>query len=366
MAARSLPRMLTLFVLLSLTFGLFALGACTNKVTMESDEIWQEDPVLGHRLRPNLRQAKVVMSARPHPLPLFPDDLEELAKVTRRTTYYCSTNSRGYRTPEFEDKPAPGIIRVFTMGDSITFGHGVNDDQTYASLLRRKLPADRYEVINVGVHRYDSGRVYDQLRTEIINYGPKVVTICVGINDCTRQPEHVNPRIFSLTLKPERLWQGLDRLRNNLVRMIRLLRPIQAQVILVVPPVGTFFPFPDVEYYCDVIREVARAYKLPLVDLEKAFREAERENGLMFGVEGDEQRVLAYKDGKPTVVFTAKREPDQKNFVSDAVYEFLDKGPYTQRMLISSTHPSVEGHRLIARLLEQAILALPEQPAATK
>jgi len=70
-----------------------------------------------------------------------------------------STNSRGFRSPEFGDKE-PSEFRILSLGESSTFGAGVGDDETYSFLLEKHLTrldgTARYSVINAGVGAYSS------------------------------------------------------------------------------------------------------------------------------------------------------------------------------------------------------------------
>ena len=52
------------------------------------------------------------------------------------------------------DASADTGCSVAFLGDSITFGHGVNDDQTWVNLIARDLPD--VEIVNYGVPRYSS------------------------------------------------------------------------------------------------------------------------------------------------------------------------------------------------------------------
>src|SRR5262245_55257260 len=55
-----------------------------------------------------------------------------------------TVNSRGYRGKEYPYERTPGKTRVLLLGDSITFGLLVGDDETFASRLDR----GNLEVIN--------------------------------------------------------------------------------------------------------------------------------------------------------------------------------------------------------------------------
>jgi lysophospholipase L1-like esterase len=70
----------------------------------------------------------------------------------------ATINSLGLRGAEpARPKPA-SIFRILVMGDSLTFGWGVNDDETFCQQLQSSLidglPARRVEVVNAGVSGY--------------------------------------------------------------------------------------------------------------------------------------------------------------------------------------------------------------------
>src|SRR3989344_4073292 len=75
-----------------------------------------------------------------------------------------TTNSLGFRSPE-PDSAKPMIALV---GDSITFGYGVADDETLAANLRTLLPI--FDIQNAGVPGYN-------IRQEAALYGEKIAPL---------------------------------------------------------------------------------------------------------------------------------------------------------------------------------------------
>jgi lysophospholipase L1-like esterase len=69
-------------------------------------------------------------------------------------------NSFGFRGPDWDIQKAPNGFRILALGDSFTFGQGVDENETYASLLREKLngmyPEKTIEVLNLGVQGYEA------------------------------------------------------------------------------------------------------------------------------------------------------------------------------------------------------------------
>jgi len=88
-----------------------------------------------------------------------------------------STNSLGFRSPELiEDTPT-----VAVFGDSITFGYGVNDDQTLTAYMSELLPG--YNMINTAVPGYNLGQETDVLRKKIVPLDPEIIVLVFYFND---------------------------------------------------------------------------------------------------------------------------------------------------------------------------------------
>ena len=91
--------------------------------------------------------------------------------------YHVSTNSLGLRGGEV--RPA-AMKRILLLGDSYTFGEGVDDDQTIAARLQGMLDerfGPSFEVLNGGVYGYGAlqslgwmRRQWDRLRPAVVVY----------------------------------------------------------------------------------------------------------------------------------------------------------------------------------------------------
>lgn len=64
-----------------------------------------------------------------------------------------TTNSHGYRDDEIPLKKPAGTYRILVLGDSVSFGHGVDGNETYAEQLEDLLTTHEHpvDVINTGV-----------------------------------------------------------------------------------------------------------------------------------------------------------------------------------------------------------------------
>ncbi len=90
----------------------------------------------------------------------------------------------GLRAKEYDQKP--GAYRIFCLGDSMTFGYGVEAQETYASLLSRDLGrilGRKIESINGGISGYDVDRYPLVLEYIGLKYHPNLVIVFFTISN---------------------------------------------------------------------------------------------------------------------------------------------------------------------------------------
>lgn len=90
-----------------------------------------------------------------------------------------AVNVAGRRGPETWSGHRPSV-RVLLLGDSIAFGVGVADDETFGQLLQRHVPG--FEVLNFGVSGYGTDQALLQLEDVGLSLRPDVVVLnfCVA------------------------------------------------------------------------------------------------------------------------------------------------------------------------------------------
>ena len=185
-------------------------------------QMFVSDPVVDFRLKPNIRQRLT-----------WPGDVR----------FSWTTNSRGYRsTPELAVPKPASTTRVLFIGDSFTFGQGVNDDQTFAAETGRRLknlcPATRLEVVNAGVPGFSTSQELALLETEGLALEPDVVVLGFYANDpqdnlrrgvhflqgdtLVRRPATARPRMYRMKKlidkTPGYAWLAAHSQLFNLVR----------------------------------------------------------------------------------------------------------------------------------------------------
>lgn len=110
-------------------------------------------------------------------------NLDELFKMRRMTT-----NSRGLRDQEYSLKKPANTYRVAVIGDSFTFGDGVDNDSVYHAIVEQKLNAQsdslQFEFLNFGVAGYDLLNYLGVIQAKALAYEPDLILIgFCGNND---------------------------------------------------------------------------------------------------------------------------------------------------------------------------------------
>lgn len=96
---------------------------------------------------------------------------------TREFNHKVATNSLGLRgAKEIDKQKQEGVYRILVVGDSMTFGWGVEDNETFSAVLERNLNAaaeeigtnKKFEVINAG---FMGGFTLDGFYSWLVNKG---------------------------------------------------------------------------------------------------------------------------------------------------------------------------------------------------
>jgi lysophospholipase L1-like esterase len=141
-----------------------------------------------------LRLFQVVPAEIPRPvfysnlLGDFEPNLSTSETLSGALRYNITTNSQGLRgRQEFAQQKPANTLRVLCIGDSFTYGTGVDDQFTYPALLRiyleEKFKGYNIEVINAGVFLYDIVDEYDYYKDKLRKLGADVVVVQFYTND---------------------------------------------------------------------------------------------------------------------------------------------------------------------------------------
>lgn len=127
---------------------------------LRNGEYYQSDQILGWRPRSNVQGV--------HNIP---------------GQFYSTfrTNRQGLRgTREFPFERG-GATRIVVVGDSFTWGYGVNDEDVYVSKLAALLP--QMEILNLGVTAYGPSQELEYFKSEGVRYHPDIVVWAFCLND---------------------------------------------------------------------------------------------------------------------------------------------------------------------------------------
>lgn len=96
-------------------------------------------------------------------------------------------NADGFRGPVHARAREPGTTRILVLGDSIAFGFGVREEQTFPRVLEdlfaRSAPGAGVEVVNLGTGGYSAWNEARLLEDVGIEYQPDLVLVQFSIND---------------------------------------------------------------------------------------------------------------------------------------------------------------------------------------
>jgi lysophospholipase L1-like esterase len=102
-------------------------------------------------------------------------------------TTKVSTNSFGMRDDEFPLEKPDGNIRILVIGDSFTFGLGVDQSTCYSEQLEQILNRQEsefiYSVLNGGVGGYNTEQEMKWLKEKGLAFEPDVVIVGFVLND---------------------------------------------------------------------------------------------------------------------------------------------------------------------------------------
>jgi lysophospholipase L1-like esterase len=258
-----------------------------------------------------------------------------------------TTNSRGLRERELALVKPPGTRRVVFIGDSVTFGPGVRDDQPFARVLEtvvNQSEAGPIETVNAGVVGYNSIQELARLENAGLAYRPDVVVVTFLVNDLLETFS-----IFDHQYEPDGVLAGAKvwlRRNSNLYRFLQ-------------------------DVYWRVGQEVRRSREGPTEPLRKRDRLEERLATLremirLTRANGADLLLVIYPDNlddpvspgpsgerltmRQELTQFAAREQVPLVDLTSALGDVRDPRARQYR-LREDPHPSVEGHRVIAETL---------------
>lgn len=323
------PKNLLPSVCLSLVFPLLVLvykadtdaAAAVESGKLKSDLIWHEDLYLHAMvLLPDLRDAVMIVPDRPVRMTEIQGFQLEKA-VTRRRVFHVNTNHLGLRGKREVEKPKRHF-RILTLGGSVTFGHGVEEPDTWAALLEKDLGV---EVFNGGA----PGRPPDANARWALKYAAPV-----------------EPDLILFSEVP--LFNNADPLGTyaSAVKQVAAAFP-KARMAVALSPTNLFmdwYEHPNAPY-----KRIGEAIApIPFLEVTDTYRDRAPRRGVHIEHANGKQLLRDRLTG--WVLEEAPETPDRQPAMS-ILQSFEDHKSYRMPFFLDHAHLDEEGHAIFARLL---------------
>lgn len=115
---------------------------------------------------------------QPHPLPDTPDSFRWQGVVHKKDKNGMRRLNGAWPTRHPDTR-----VRILVVGDSLTYGLGVEESLTYPSQLQALLPSPKYEVLNLGIVGYNSTQILNVLKEHIPLLKPDLIIYGICLND---------------------------------------------------------------------------------------------------------------------------------------------------------------------------------------
>ncbi len=137
---------------------------------------------------------------------------------------------------------------VLVVGDSLSAGYGIDQNDGWVALLRDRLKKESsgYDVVNASISGDTTAGGVNRLDAALAKHSPAIVLLELGANDGLR----------GLPIK---------QMRANLQRMIEKSRAANAQVVLIGMRIPTNYGIGYTQKFAQAYEDLAKQFKLPLV-----------------------------------------------------------------------------------------------------
>ncbi len=217
------------------------------------------------------------------------------------------TNAHGFRDGEATLEKPEKVYRICAVGDSLTFGWLLKQEEIYTEVLERLLNEKpdglEYQVLNMAVDGYNADQEAELIRTRVFDFEPDLLIIGYCAND-----DQVGADAG--------LWRHFSRGKLRVLDMVRL-RLMQMR--------ENASPKSMIERSYEEIAALCKERNLPLLVITFPHRHDAYKHV-------EEQKELCERLGMMVV---------------DPTPAFTEVG--LERLLPDEVHPTAEGHRIAAK-----------------
>jgi lysophospholipase L1-like esterase len=290
------------------------------------------------------------------------------------------TNSYGHHDNDFPLKKGVGEFRGVMLGDSITMGHGVTREETFANQLEALLNSQSHtsaQIINAGVQGYATFQEYNAFLDSLV-FEPNFVTIGFCMNDLV-EPFVVDQRFGGVGVDYHGITQASSVLTSYLLnetgygRLVQDLRNRQKSVE--VAKRWELFSVKEISQTSFGDSKFSENWRIVLSDLDRLYAAAKERNirivllifpytfQLANGKFQEPQRVLSQHAKSRDVDVIDFTDVFGKLIFDEGIVQFLKEkggsekdiralyGDRVQRYFLDSDHYTVEGHKVVASIL---------------
>jgi lysophospholipase L1-like esterase len=247
------------------------------------------------------------------------------------------------------EAPDPSALRILHLGESTTFGLGVEPQQAYAAvvadILRQRHPERRFQFFNRGVPGLVTASMLRTLPDKLAELRPDLITILAGANDYNEQLNGLE--------NPDGFW--LPSPLASFVHGLRLYKMGRLALDLTMP--GVKLEHGEVIYY----RHGASAnilYETPSdpakIAAVTARLEANLEKIITLGHQAGAQVLLVGYLQVTEENKVLRRVADRAGVLFVSTFIDRDRRP-ADLFIADGWHPSPAGHRHIAEAIVNAI-----------
>lgn len=270
------------------------------------------------------------------------------------------TNSVGLRGPEYSPDPPDGVFRILVTGDSVTMGHGLEEEEAYPHLLEELLnergSGRRVQVLNAGLTGANAEFAIGRLEHMIDVYHPHLVVYGFTVNDI----EGANYQAIQSPEPAAELLKRYSRFEHSRWYLLRVLWPRWVSLREMMSPTLGSYPHELLHNYF----ENPKAWNDFLGALDHLARLA-RERDVCAHVLIHTHLIDLGGLGllhlwRPIYERVERAALKRGLGVTQSLPEYRDRRPAELRIAAWDVHPNVEGQRLLARALLAGLEGLPD------
>jgi len=274
-------------------------------------------------------------------------------------------NAAGFRDREFSEKKKKNVFRIIGLGDSVTFGAGVQIEDTYLkqleTMLNKASLQRNFEVLNMGVPAYNTYQESIYLKEKGLQYQPDLLILGFVLNDIdvlnpnwTKDRELDSPRQFRNSVVRDsepRIFSLYRYLKNKSQLLYFLLMRVSALAKKYDLPIET-----ESIYYRDAYKDGNEGWKIA-TDSLRDIAAIGKKNGcpllvviFPFFVNLDDSYMWA--EAHSAIVSFCKREGIR---VIDLFPYFKGRDGSEFWISLTDSHPNAEAHRIVAQAIYEEI-----------